>query len=876
MKKFKSRYVSLLLAFIFIFLYDALPPYAYLKAAQSSGISAGVKLKVAVRHIENHTAYPLENAILKFAKLSLKESPYLELSGEDADTGAFLDVSLEKITVSDKSTQAFMLIHYKLYDVSGKLITETEMAEQQARLSKGMSTPEDRGLLLEETLNNCMSKGIQHLGVLVVNTGEVSLLSQKGKVFAKFAYPGQVVKNSKVVINCADNTEAVCAEGTVVSTGLESSVISLSKADSAVKIGDKLHIVNNPNPAAKYSEKKAKNSFVTTGIAVLGVLGVVALLGGKKKESAAPTISTATGTTTASSITLTVSPTTLTADGSSTATVTATVKDSNNAAVADGTLVSFTSTGGTILVTGGGSVASTINGVATATLRAPTSAGSATVQAVSGTATSNAVTVTFNAASTQAALLSSIELSTEVVNANDQSGTTITINSTQGTAQTTVRAVAKDSTGAALNNVPIAFSTTLGNITSPVTTATVAGSDGVARSAFSTTKSGTAVITATAGSITSKLSLTVNPGSAQQIVVSANPPSILADANSSSVITVNVTDVSGNNVADGTQVNFTISADTRGGGNGSITPQSLTTSGMATAVLTSRDPTDATPPYTQSASGTATVNVTVPSTGITNSATKVVFVSKVAQYISLAPSSLNLRGLDRVGNTATVTALVYDVNRNPVADGTTVYFTTNHGMVIGDGTTTEGITFGITAAGQVSVTLYTTSSANETEICNPASGVYVGNGTADPLGIINGTFWNWCGLVTFRGTSGNATSTATTIFSGPANANRSSLTTTPAAVANLQNTGDALTVTVIARDINGYPVVDGTAVTLQSSKAALDASAGTTVGGVFTTTLRTAPTGTDNPTASGLGTITATVDTGGYGALVMTVTFNVL
>ncbi len=870
-----------MLLVVFVFQFCGMLPFSYSnsKVAENkfNQEQPSQKLRVSVRNVENHTSYPLEENVIKGAKLSLMNASHLNFADNPKDSQAYLDVSLEKIIVSEKNTQVFMVVRFKLFDADGKLITETEMTENQSKLAKDMTSASDaKNLLLNEALNACVEKGIEHLGVLVANVGEVSITPMNGKLFVKFMYPQEVKTHSKVEIECKGKGNAVCAEGTVESTGLEQSVIKLAKLDGSVKMGDSVHIVSNPNPAAQYSAKKTKNSFMATGIAVLGVLGIVALLGSKKKQSAAPTVSTATGATTASSISLTVSPTTLTADGTSTATMTATVKDSNNAAVADGTSVSFQSTGGTILISGGGSVAKTVNGVATATLRSPVTAGAATVTATSGTATSNSVTVTFSAASTQAALLSSIELSTEVVNANDQSGTTITINSTQGTAQTTIHAVAKDSAGALLNNVPIAFATTLGNITSPVTTATVAGSDGVARSLFSTTKSGTATITATSGSISSKLALTVNPGSAQQIVVSANPPSILADANSSSVITVNVTDVSGNNVADGTQVNFTISADTRGGGNGSITPQSLTTSGMATAVLTSRDPTDTTPPYTQSASGTATVNVTVPSTGITNSATKVVFVSKVAQYISLAPSSQNIRGLDRVGNTATVTALVYDVNRNPVADGTTVYFTTNHGMIIGDGTTAEGITFGITAAGQVSVTLYTAGSANETEICNPASGVYVGNGTADPLGIINGTFWNWCGLVTFRGTSGNATSTSSTIFSGPANANRSSLTTTPAAVANLQNTGDALTVTVIARDINGYPVVDGTAVTLQTSKATLDATAGTTVGGVFTTTLRTAPTGADNPTASGLGTITATVDTGGYGALVMTVRFNVL
>lgn len=865
---------------VFVFQYGGMLPFSYShsKVAEnkSNQEQSSQKLRVSVRHVENHTSYPLEENLIKGAKLSLMNASHLNFADNPKDSQAYLDVSLEKIIAAEKNTQVFMLVRFKLFDADGKLITETEITESQSKLAKDMTSSDTKNLLLNETLSACVEKGVEHLGVLVANVGEVSFPPSNGKLFVKFMYPQEVKTHSKVEIECKDKGDAVCAEGTVESTGLEHSVIKLAKLDASVKMGDSVHIVSNPNPAAQYSAKKAKNSFMTTGIALLGVLGIAALLGSKKKESAAATVSTATGATTASSISLTVSPTTLTADGTSTATVTATVKDSNNAAVADGTSVSFQSTGGTVLISGGGSVGKTVNGVAAATLRSPVTAGTATVTAASGAATSNSVTVTFTAPSTQAAFLSSIELSTIVVQANDQSGTTLAIDSTQGTAQTTIKAVAKDSTGTKLNNVPLTFVSTLGNITSPVTTATVAGEDGVARSSFSTTKSGNATITVTSGSISSTLVLKVNPGTPKQVVVAAAPPSILADANSSSTLTVTVTDVSGNPVADGTLVNFSVTADVNTGGNGSITPSSLTTNGIATAVLTSRDPTNATPPYTASRSGTATVVVTVPSTGITNSATKVVFVSKVAQYIALAPALRNIRGLDFVGGQVAITALVYDVNRNQVADGTTVYFTTNHGMIIGGGTTGTGITSAITTGGSATVTLYTAASDNETEICNPASGVYVGNGTKAPQGVVTGTFWNWCGLVTFRAYSGNASDTSTTIFSGPANTNRSTLTTTPAAVANLRSTGDALTVTVVAKDINGYPVVDGTAVTLVSSKAQLDATSGGTVGGVFTTTLRTAPTGTTNPTASGLGTITATVDTGGYGPVVMTVTFNVL
>lgn len=877
MRKVRSRNVGALTAFVFVCLYYILLPQMMLKASENpaphSGKTPSARLRVSIRNIENHTSYAIQDSVFKAAQLSLVQSARLMPVNAKDNPEAFLDIIVDKLTVSDKNTQAFILLQYKLYDAKGRRITETEMTDEQFKLSKGLSTIDDRQLLVEETLNTCMTKGIHHLGVLVSNVGEVAASPSKGRIFVKFLYPSEVKKNSRVLIECKGAEKIVCGEGIIESTGLEHSVIKLAKGDVPVGMGDSVRIVSNPNPPAKHALKKANNSVLTTGLAIVGALGIVALLGGKKGATT-PSASTATGETTASSITLSVSPTTLTADGTSTSTVTATVKDSSNAAVTDGTAVSFQTTGGTLIVTGGGSVAKTTNGVATATLTAPTTAGSATVSAVSGTATSNSVTVTFSAASTQNALVSSIELSTTVVSANDQSGTTLAINSTQGTAQTTVKAVAKDSSGNALNNVTISLSTTLGNITSPLTTATVGAETGVALSPYSTTKSGTATVSATSGSVSSTLTLTVNAGTAKQVTVAASPASILADANASSTITVNVTDISGNPVSDGTQVNFTVTADANSGGNGSITPSSLTTAGVATAVLTSRDPNDATAPYTASNSGTATVTVTVPSTSITNAGTQVVFVSKVAQYIAVAAESRNVRGLDFVGTPVKITALVYDVNRNPVADGTTVYFTTNHGMIIGDGTSAEGVTSAITAAGAANVTLYTAGSQNESENCtnsNNAAVSLVANGT-----ITGGTLWNWCGIVAFRAYSGNASGTNTTMFTGPANINFSSIATSPAAVANLQSRGDSLTITVIAHDINGNPVVDGTAVKIETSKATLDATNGVTTGGVFIAKLKTADLTSDNPTASGLGTITAQIDTGGYAPITLTVTFNVL
>ena len=90
------------------------------------------------------------------------------------------------------------------------------------------------------------------------------------------------------------------------------------------------------------------------------------------------------------SVTVTAGSTEIVADGTSTTTISATVKDLSGINVRDGIIVSFTSTAGTLL----SSWDTTVNGVATVTLRSPTNLGFSEVRATAGGVNST-VTVNF-------------------------------------------------------------------------------------------------------------------------------------------------------------------------------------------------------------------------------------------------------------------------------------------------------------------------------------------------------------------------------------------------------------------------------------------------------------------------------------------------
>ncbi|MEI7670591.1 MAG: hypothetical protein WCK00_00615, partial [Deltaproteobacteria bacterium] len=112
--------------------------------------------------------------------------------------------------------------------------------------------------------------------------------------------------------------------------------------------------------------------------------------------SISSTASTVSVTAFAGTVAVTANPTSITADGVATSTISAAVKTSGSVNVADGVPVSFAVTTGTGTVT---ATATTVGGVATATYKSSTKAGSEIVTATVGTKTGTAtVTLTAGAA----------------------------------------------------------------------------------------------------------------------------------------------------------------------------------------------------------------------------------------------------------------------------------------------------------------------------------------------------------------------------------------------------------------------------------------------------------------------------------------------
>ncbi len=145
-------------------------------------------------------------------------------------------------------------------------------------------------------------------------------------------------------------------------------------------------------------------------------------------------------------------------------------------------------------------------------------------------------------------------------------------------------------------------------------------------------------------------------GQPATITATANPPSITV--NGTSTIEATVKDASGNNVPDGTVVNFSTTFP-----GATVTPQASTTGGKAQATFTAG-----------ATAGTATVNITSGSaTGSVNITVLPVTAGGSIQFVSAEPTVIAVKGSGGQ-ETSTITFRVTDPNGNPVPDGTQVSF----------------------------------------------------------------------------------------------------------------------------------------------------------------------------------------------------------
>ena len=210
----------------------------------------------------------------------------------------------------------------------------------------------------------------------------------------------------------------------------------------------------------------------------------------------------------------------------------------------------------------------------------------------------------------------------------------------------------------------------------------------------------------------------VVPGPPANITVSADPTSIPVGG-STSTIRANVTDAYGNNVADGTTVDFLTTL-------GSVWPSSDTTiNGVAETTLTSG-----------LIKGTARVTaISDPAEGWVD----VVFTVGPPFYINVVADPTSI-GLD--GQTSDIQATVKDIGGNNVADGTEVTFVTSLGILGSDTiikTTTSGVAIAIltseTTAGTAVITATADSKYHTTQVVFNPDPPYTVMVTADPMAI---------------------------------------------------------------------------------------------------------------------------------------------
>jgi hypothetical protein len=268
------------------------------------------------------------------------------------------------------------------------------------------------------------------------------------------------------------------------------------------------------------------------------------------------------------------------------------------------------------------------------------------------------------------------------------------------------------------DNTVVTFSTTEGAITpSTVTSSGIADVElwpsGVANTAVE--------VSAYSAGASATTQVMFTPDAPENIHSYAVPGSIIGDGSASATVIAEVTDAFGNHVDDGTLVTFSVA-----GGNGIVTPSSVTASGIATAKFV---PTGG--------SGTATIQAYCETN---HHSTTVTLLSDSPGAIVADPDTAWIAVADTWdASSATVFAYVYDSSTNPVEDGTEVSFTIDHGPGGGEYLDDDGNGYGPvvkpTAGGMASVTV-NSGTKSGTLIMTIESGDYAA--TAVKVGIAAG------------------------------------------------------------------------------------------------------------------------------------------
>ncbi len=264
-------------------------------------------------------------------------------------------------------------------------------------------------------------------------------------------------------------------------------------------------------------------------------------------------------------------------------------------------------------------------------------------------------------------LFKTVEISLKGVNLSlDANPTSLIAN---GTSTATVCALLKESsTNIAISGASVIFATDLGTIPNQATT----DASGVASVELKSSRQvGLATVVARYGNtLLDTVQVEFIRSEPTYLTVTAEPTVLVADNQSQSKITAVVSDLNNNPVPDGTQVHFQIIH-----GSGSIETVKLTQNGIAISKLTSGVELD-----------TAWVEVAV---GSLRDTVTVRYVVGNAATITVKCDSVTLPA-DGI-TTTNVYATVRDKSGNPVADGTTVHFSSSIGNITTENTTTNGV-----------------------------------------------------------------------------------------------------------------------------------------------------------------------------------------
>jgi PKD repeat protein len=268
-------------------------------------------------------------------------------------------------------------------------------------------------------------------------------------------------------------------------------------------------------PRARRLRALVRDSFV----AIIALLPIAATTACDKVPLTAPTGST---------VTLTTNTEILAVNG--TAELTATVLESAGTFVQNGTVVTFTTTLGTLEP----AEARTQNGKATVRLHAGTRSGTATVRAVSGSATgsgeeaSNQVTIAIGGAAA-----GRVAISANPTNVSATGGSSV------------VTAIVFDTSGNRIQGVPVSFTTTAGSLSTAVA---VSDANGEARTTLTTTRTATVTAQVGGGGDGAVAPATVEITAVAAPVVTVTPSTTTPFAGQTVTFTISIT------AADGTSI----------------------------------------------------------------------------------------------------------------------------------------------------------------------------------------------------------------------------------------------------------------------------------------------------------------------------------